>query len=354
MRYSLDDYLQVVASHLPPALLSPQALLHIRRLARALAPASLFGFESRLATPAATADFAIGLTPEFRSRALFAGSSPHDDAAGLLAAPGWARFHAFAARWADPTSPLYSDVGTVWLEFDVAGGGEIPAPNVLFGIRASQDPQALAEAGLECLLGQSLPVAIRHQLSRCYAGLPPRAHIFQVGAMLARQARGVRVCVYPVRPEQIVPYLQRIGWLGPLDEVADVLAPFCHMAVNLALNVDAGDGVGPKIGLECYLDERRDPQLGPRWPALLEHLVAHGMCTPEKHDALLGWPGWQRTSQFIWPSLFLRLLNHLKLVYAPGQPLEAKAYWGVIQHWSRMDGAMEGADRSTGQQSGTP
>ncbi len=35
-----------------------------------------------------------------------------------------------------------------------------------------------------------------------------------------------------------------------------------------------------------------------------------------------------------WPSVVTRGLNHVKLVYQPGRPLEAKAYWGFAQRWS--------------------
>ena len=339
MRYSLDDYLQVVASHLPPALLSPQALLHIRRLARALAPASLFGFESRLATADATVDFLVGFAASSASRALFdSGTFEDARASGLLAQPGWAPFRAFAAEWADPASQLYAEGDTVWLEFDVASGGDVLAvPNVFFGLKASGTAQAVAAIGLQCLLGEPRAAVVVQRLARCFDALPPQARIRYVAVMLARQVEGVRVIIYPEHWDQIAPYLERIGWPGPLDEVVEVLAPYCQQAVRLGLAVDVGASVGPKIGLECFLDERLHPRPDPRWPAMLEQLVAAGLCTHDKRDALLSWPGGQRTSQFLWPSVFLRRLNHLKLVYAPGRPLEAKAYLAADQVWLGSD-----------------
>ena len=346
MFFSLDDYLQVVMPHLPAALVAPEGLQPIRRIARALPAVSLFGFESRLATPAATADFLIGLTASSGSGALFAGRTSDDDRVSrLLTQPGWAPFRALAAEWTNPASPLYADGGNVWLEFDVASGGDaLAVPNVFFGSKAPGAARAVAATGLHCLLGRPPAAGVAQRLAGCFDALPPLAHIFQIGVMLARQVEDVRVCVVPLRWEEIAPYLERIGWPGPRDEVVDMLAPFCHRAARLALDVDVGEDVGPKIGLECcYLDECQNPQLDPRWPALLEQLVAEGLCTVDKRDALLGWPGLQRTSRFLWPSVFLRRLNHLKLVYAPGRPLEAKAYWGVIQHWSHTDVAMEAA-----------
>ncbi len=339
MLFSLDDYLQVVVPHLPPALVAPEGLQPLRRLARALPAVSWFGFESRLATPAATADFLIGLTASSRSGALFAGRTFDDDrASNPLAQPGWAPFRALAAEWADPTSPLSANVAIAWLEFDVASGGDaLAVPNVLFGSKAPGAAQAVAEIGLHCLLGRPPAAGVVQRLEHCFDALPPQTRIFHIGVMLARQVEDVRVCVYPLCWEEIAPYLERIGWPGPRDDVVEVLAPFCQRAVRLGLAVDVGESVGSKIGLECYLDERPHPRPDPRWPAFLEQLVAEGLCTVDKRDALLGWPGGQRTSRFLWPSIFLRRLNHLKLVYEPGRPLEAKAYWGVIQHWLGTD-----------------
>ncbi len=335
MLFSCNDYLGVVAPYLPHTLVSSEVLLCISRIAHDLPPTSLIGFESRLASPAPTVDFAVGITAPFGSREMFAGSKTGVDlSAPRSADPAWQHFHNFSTEWADPASRFHNEIGTVWLEWDLDAAAErAPVPNVLFGIKATE-PQRLAEMVLHCLMGRPLLPPTRDKLAQCFAALPPQSHVFQVGVMLARHIDGVRVCVYPVQVEQIGEYLAKIGWTGPADKVADVLAPFCAFATNIALDVDVGERVSPKIGIECYLDDRRRARVEPGWTAFLDHLVAQGMCTAAKRDALLAWPGTQHTSQFIWPSVFIRGLNHIKLVYQPGRPLEAKAYWGFAQRWS--------------------
>ncbi len=43
----------------------------------------------------------------------------------------------------------------------------------------------------------------------------------------------------------------------------------------------------------------------------------------------MAWPGFERIEQSSNPGLLLRGLQHIKLVYTPKAPLEAKAYFGA-------------------------
>ena len=47
-----------------------------------------------------------------------------------------------------------------------------------------------------------------------------------------------------------------------------------------------------------------NPGREPRWGALLDHLVANGLCTPEKREALLSYPGYtdEETATVPWPA----------------------------------------------------
>jgi hypothetical protein len=166
-----------------------------------------------------------------------------------------------------------------------------------------------------------------HNLSLCHSALPPEGTVFQVGVMLSRNLPGVRVCVANVRTAGIGAYLAGIGWPGPVDELARMLGPLSSFPVLMALGLDVGPAILPRIGVEYYPEWERRPWIDPRWMALLDHLVAAGLCTPQKRDALLAWPG-RTYARFLWISTVLRGLNHVKLVYQPGTSLCAKAYFG--------------------------
>ena len=116
-----------------------------------------------------------------------------------------------------------------------------------------------------------------------------------------------------------------------------------------------GDTVQPKIGLECYFAGNRQPRSEPRWVTFLDALVRDGLCTARKRDALLTFPGYidENAQGVRWPSAlrqasqllggrslstFVRTLHHVKLVYRPGEPLEAKAYLAADHHWHTPPG----------------
>ena len=74
------------------------------------------------------------------------------------------------------------------------------------------------------------------------------------------------------------------------------------------------------------------------------------MCTADKREALLAYPGYvdEATRDMPWPaalrqasqllggrslSTFVRSLHHVKIVYRPGEQLEAKAYLAGNHYW---------------------
>jgi hypothetical protein len=118
----------------------------------------------------------------------------------------------------------------------------------------------------------------------------------------------------------------------------------------VSLNIDVGETVGRKIGFECYFDGNRQPRREPRWNTFLDSLVRSGLCTADKREALLAYPGYadedadgvpwptalRRASQLLGRrslSTLVRSPHHIKIVYRPGEPLEAKAYLAGNHHW---------------------
>src|SRR5262249_36486436 len=153
--------------------------------------------------------------------------------------------------------------------------------------------------------------------------------ISQVGVMLARRLRAVRVCMSRPEAREIPEYLECIGREEEGRPIADILHSMAHLYHTVALDIDIADRILPRIGLEFYPDKQRRPWLDPVWRSLLDHLTERGQCTAAKRDALLQWPGHSRT-QLLWTSTILRGLNHLKLPYTPGRPPAAKAYFGLV------------------------
>ncbi|HYO48415.1 MAG TPA: hypothetical protein VEW94_01080 [Chloroflexia bacterium] len=352
------EYLRPLIPNLPPALISPEAFARITETAGAL-PGSLavsvFGFECKLGEEAPLADFQLQATAAFNARrsiANIASTAPH-----LLAHPIWQRLREFAVEWSDPASPMHLPLYNLWLEFDMEGPpSQPPVPSVFFGLRTEEPGGEMGNRqyleslpsiclhALGLLRGNRVPDAVGDTLTRSMVLLPHNARVGFVGAMLPRDIDAFRLIINGLDKETIPGYLERIGWTGPIQELAAALEATTPFSDYLWLNVDVGEAVYPKVSWECYIHRQsRNSADLPRWQALLDFLVERGMCTPEKREAMLLYPGIQTAEESgeFWPeslrllsrvlgplgfSSFIRGIHHIKVVFQPGKPLEAKAY----------------------------
>ena len=116
------------------------------------------------------------------------------------------------------------------------------------------------------------------------------------------------------------------------------------MADRFVLSFDVNeDGIGSRVGIELSFDSKVF-QKETRWNRLLDYLVKKGLCLSEKRDALLKYPGSEKefnsgimeplkavsgNLNTIFSSTIVRYISHIKIVYQPGEALEAKAYPAV-------------------------
>jgi hypothetical protein len=350
MRLSMEHYLRHVLPFMPAELLSPQALEPILGLARKLPPCASSGFELRLGDEAPVADFLVNILTDDGSRTTFAGRHPDiQPPASFRQSPVWQRVRDFCRLWSEPEEPLYSRVRDLWLEFDLEQfSADIPIPGVFFGPRwESAELLGTVDRCVSLLRGPEL--ARPPALSRCLELMPGRRRLEQVGMMFSRYSEDLRLCLRDIPPREMSGYLSRAGWSGRPEEFDAIVEDLLPFVDDITLDIDVGDGVRPKIGLECILDRNPSKE---RWGAWLEHLVDQKLCTPRKRDGLLAWMGvtTQRDQPESWPenlvqfsqrtpgmlSTFARRVNHLKLVHQPGQPLQVKAYLAVRHIWFRV------------------
>jgi hypothetical protein len=273
----------------------------------------------------------------------------------LTAEPAWARIPAFSAAAGAGPSPLAGQVDHFWLEFDLERTPEAgpPVPGVLFGLReepGSVSRLPLVEEGLALLSGAPLPTPVRERVQRCAEASPPGGRLVQAGAMLARAAQAVRLCVSGIAAEALPAYLGDLGWEDPRGGLRQLLEGLTGLVEDIVLSLDVGPRLLPRIGLECYVDHVRKPWRDERTERFLAHLEGLGLCLPERREALLAWAGCstRQSAGNDWPealsraaalmggrreAVILRGLNHIKLAYWPQGRLQAKAYFGLKQMW---------------------
>ena len=316
-------------------LVSSAAFSDIRAIARELPPARGVCFEWRLGEAAATADFSVCLDGALNTLAERSASAKPKEM--IVTSPPWQHLRAFCVGWSD--SALVRQTSNIWLEFDISGQSvPILKPSVFFGMNRIKDRQRVAEAGLALLRGGPLPTQLARTLSVCFSALPTNARVFQVGVMSSRKHTPIRLCVLGITRGQLPDYLQAIDWPGSTEDVQDVLHSISDHLHVLAVDFDLDSSVGgisPRLGIECYVGREYSlVNTHPNWELFLEQLVGLGLCLPSERDALLAWPGYA-LQDVVLPSIFLRGLNHIKVMWEPPGIVYAKAYLRFVHAWRR-------------------
>ena len=339
LMFYLDKTLNALAPNIPAELVSARALAEISRTGRIIpdAATSFFVFEIRLRDQSAGADFALCAAPG-RQRDLLAGPCAR--------APGWQGVKAFVAQWGDPESVLHQQVRNLWLEFDTAGHSlddPLPAPNAFVetaGLEGGTRAYArVLDSAASAFCEISMAPRVRDRVRACFDALPAGGEAFQIGFLLARPSQAVRLCVRGLDLPSMPAYLKHIAWEGRFDRLGGLLPELLGLGAHVALALDVGDRVHPKIGIECNFGQHRQFSKPKPWDALLEWLVARGWCRREKRDALLTWHSAEiaKFPHLLWPVLVLRLISHVKIVIDPNGDIEAKAYLSITKR-SASDG----------------
>jgi hypothetical protein len=334
--FSLAGTIDHFAPHLRPPLVAVAASAAVRHVAGQL-PAGITNWvdiECRLAADRPQVDLIVKV--DRRGRA-------------MLAAQPWPRLRALARAWGDSATTLHRAVGAVWLEYDIDRVAAVPGedrrtlrPRVFLDLA----PGAYAASSTACrltaiadalapLAGEPTPGWLRRGLERCLRHLPPHAYLLYVGLPAEDRIERVRLCVLGLGEDRIAGYLSAVGWPGDLTDLREHLARLAGVpggeAVRIAtlhFDLDDRERVKPALGFEYPLARRPQVRGAIREQPLFECLVACGACDAGKRDALLRWPGCaiETLPHAIWPSLVMRRVSHVKVVYQSAGALEAKAY----------------------------
>jgi hypothetical protein len=262
----------------------------------------------------------------------------------LRAQPGWAHVVSFAQTWAAPGSLLHDGIRAAWIEFDldplIAPDAALRSPRVFVDFTREAQCRRSVEARLELAtevlwaLSRSRAPRIVESLRACLTHLPDGATLAYLG-VFARDGDPpvVRACMVGLAGN-LATYLGAVGWPGDVDALARrLLDPLAGAQGEGAqpvgvLHLDLAPGVGPRIGLE-YTFPRPGLSGGMRsTDTFLRQLVARGWCTPRNRESLRSWPRrWiELMPHDVWHSRITRQIAHVKITYAPGEPVVAKAY----------------------------
>jgi len=331
--------LGAAARRLEPELASGAAVRRVERLLARL-PQDLSDnliYECRLGSDAGRLDVSFRFERAGAGTARLAGGTAPGEGP-----PPWPAVRRLAARWCAADSAL-APMDALWVEVDLPPNRPVPKrPGVFFGLTAPaagkvESAAALAPrlAATAALLRPGLDAGRLHrrlaEVLGALPALPGGARLFQTGLMLGRDDPRIRLCFEGLGPHGVHALLVALGAdAADRPEMGEALA-LAAGADDLALAIDVGEDVGPRVGLELYTLTGSDDRLD----RLLGRLEGAGLCSADQRRRLLAYRGKDLEEEGREPSdpvLVARALSHLKLVTAPGAPLRAKAYLAVKRH----------------------
>ncbi len=313
-----SDWLTLARPHLGSTLVTAPFFDRLHDLASCLPSTGIYALELRLAEDASRVDLSLGLDDRVQATA-------------LDMRPWGIAIRRFLERWTAHEPPLAA-VDSIWLEFDLDDHKiGIPKPIVCAKLGRRIDAAWLTESLFPSMLGQQLEASQAEWVRRCLDALPAGGRVLYAFDLGVRVSSAIRLELFGLDPLAMVRFLQRIEVAGLAQQVRDV-TPIISRCDRFHLSIDLGDGVAPRIGLEGGF--QRLPHREPGWRTVFDRLVANGLCTPDKREAVFNWPGYEtrETLGRQWPSsaepkgYFVRSLSHVKLVTWPDQAPEAKVY----------------------------
>jgi len=340
MKYTFSDHFSANASRLSPAILAP-GHLHMVEEFCSMFPfdaAADFGFETRLGNPEASCDFFMQIRKDTEGPGIIAGKSQVARlSAALLNNPFWQKISDFFSAWTDVSSLLNDRIESIWLEFDCMDSSYNPIPNIFFKITSKNESREsqwihmleILDEIYQILFGIKFPAGLGRSLKRCIKAIPPNGRVCNVGFMIPRKTEAVRFILAGLGEDSLIEYLNDIRWPGDTDVIRKMIQRYASKFDYAVFNLHIGKTVLPFLGMEMYLKELSQPQWDPRWSEIFDFLEAENLLLRDKREGLTSYTC-KNTVSYFFPVHYFNGINHLKLVYKPGMPLECKGYFGTM------------------------
>lgn len=298
------------------------------------------GFESRLNSASDRIDYFLGFSHQETEglRRTVDGLAHKATPAEMGVLEG---LRSYADRWGPNTTP-WRDVRYLWLEYDGDGIQRGRRPPGVFLETGPQFPTGREMSGwmsdrcldIEEISGFRVPEPIATEIARCLDECPGQVVPGTVGFFLGRPHAGVRLCLAGFDLWGAKEYLKCLRYEGDLERfLKETLAIRANASGIIEevgmLHVDVvNGGIGPRVGLELVFEVNRQMSRHRLDMDILDALADRGLASPHRNRQLAAWPGAAR-GEGEDTAVYLRRVNHLKLVFDGDRQVEAKAYFGI-------------------------
>lgn len=349
-RITFDKYFAPIIPYVPDMLISSEAFDEIKKSASIL-PSELvnftFGFECELGNENPDADFLVSYNTQIGKRDALANISLDKE---LKENKVWKGILEVNNRWNDKNDFIYHRLDFLWLEFDTKTKNYF-VPGIFFGPLIYSDSKFSRKEQFIIICEKVFAIFGIDKPGKSVLtlmnNLPDDVHIFQIGILPARNVPFQRFCITKLNSDELEKLLYVVEY-PYIDKAVELFNWLSDFSDKIEVDIDLGDEIGEKIGYECYIESENIE----KWQKFLDFLVDEKMCTKEKCEAILNYPGVSDsdTDRDIWPenlldalsvmnswkqSIFKRSIHHIKVVFEPGKPLQAKVYLAVNHYWRR-------------------
>lgn len=259
----------------------------------------------------------------------------------------WEKVLHFCLECAVHDSLLGNHAVNVWFEFDHHQlSKHMPEPCLFFStgsLSKKKKPENISNKSgqldvnykqiLKKALGILLPEGntnrITANVEECAAALPQEGAIFQIGYLLARNLKHLRLCTaMPVK--EYPGYLKRINWPGDFDYLEPALQTFKGYADGIFLDLDVGEDFLPIIGIECYYSRKESSV--PKKVRFFNLLCELEICTETNANIILDWLSKKDETVSFWKKTDLkRRLSHIKVTIYEDHTATAKVYLSLSE-----------------------
>jgi hypothetical protein len=325
--FSLRQPVQRMAGYLPEELVSSHAIKEIETAVDWF-PAAITNticFELELKKNSSSSDFSFICRRGEPGLEIFAGRSEILLPEELFADQVWRQVRNFCQDWLEPQSEIWESIMYLWVELDMPQQQRVPSPVIFLGIPKNR----CTDVNWILPVFEVLNYPVSHRfldiLQRSFRFAASATKGFEIALMFSRKTDMARFVFHGVNQE-ISALLTDLG-IVEVSALNKIMTDLLALEAHVTVDIDAGDSVGPKIGLECQFsgNVRQDQ---PRWNRALDYLVSLGCCTSIKRDALLRWPGGtnEKLKHLLLPVQAIRKINNYKIVWQQDAPIQAKAY----------------------------
>lgn len=355
-KFKLNEYVKVIEPFLTPSMIRREHLRIIKEFFSYFncGTSNFIGLEIPLGPHKTNRnDFFIAIP----SNKLYRLSLHHSIKGKIFSAlckesSAWRKVKKFVKKWIDPSSSLYTNVIGFWFEFGTYDTSL--SPNVFFTPVGLE--KGISPSDYKWLLDEALPIFVpkfrgssyEDIVSRCIECLPARSNLFQIGVMLSRPSRDLRMVIKGMERKDIPYYLQEVGWRGDISNVDKLVHDIPSSVSRIVLHFGIGKkSLEPSIGIECSFRPNRF-HLEKKWKEIFDYAIERGLCQESEKADLLSFQGicqfniWdkinlcesmRREAEAIVQSLesvIIRYISHIKFTYKGGNNWKnVKAYIGV-------------------------